>query len=70
LHSAIKSYEGSTRILKSTWLVQTEDTAEEVYEELEKFLEKGSHLLVIEVKGHYRGELDTKACKWMSTTFS
>lgn len=64
LHSALKTYQ-SIRLLKSSWLVETSDSPDTVFDHLTQFLEKGSHLLVIEVTKEYQGELEKKACDWM-----
>lgn len=69
LHSAIKSHGNSIRILKSAWLVETDKSADELYDNVIGFLEKGTHLLVIEVTSEYQGELDKKACDWLKDKF-
>ena len=64
LHSALKTYP-SIRLLKSSWLIETSDPADSVFDHLIQFLEKGSHLIVIEVTHEYQGELDKKACEYI-----
>ncbi len=70
LHSAIKSQGNAVRIMKSTWLIETDKASEELFETCVTYLEKGTHLLVMEMGSEYVGELDKKACDWLKERYA
>jgi len=51
--------------LESTWLIQTEETAQELYGRLRKHLHKKDSLLIIEVRDNCQGWLLKKAWDWI-----
>jgi len=52
--------------LTSTWLLDTEKTADEVGRALSAHMTQVDRLLVVELKGNYQGWLEPKAWEWIN----
>jgi hypothetical protein len=65
LFEAIKNFKTWLHHLDSTWLIQCELTADQVFERLRPHLRKGDKLLVIAVRRSYQGLLNERAWEWL-----
>ena len=65
LHNAIKSCGKFWHYLDSTWLVDTDLDANEIWEQLEPHVDKNDRVLVIGVTQDYTGQLPKKAWEWI-----
>lgn len=51
--------------LKSTWLIYTNETAEQIYQRIGKFIDKNDYILIINVGKDYHGWLPNDAWDWI-----
>ena len=51
--------------MKSYWLISTPKSADEIYEKLNKHLDKNDHVLVLQASKDFRGWLSLKGCDWI-----
>jgi len=51
--------------LRSTWLISTDKSAGEVFDELRGYLRSGDHLLITRLSKQRQGWLPKKAWQWM-----
>lgn len=51
--------------IENTWIILTNETADEVWERLEKLFPKDGRILIIEVKANCQGWLENDAWKWI-----
>ena len=65
LYSAIKGCGDWLHCLKSTWLVDTDLDANEIWKRLKPHVNKNDRVLVIGVTRNYAGRLPKKAWKWI-----
>lgn len=65
LYEAIKSCGTWWHYLDSTWLVDTNLTADSIWKKLAPNIDKNDSVLVIEVTQDYSGWLPQKAWNWM-----
>lgn len=67
LIAAIKAYGNWAHVLKSTWLIRTTQTADQVSTDLRKHMDPNDNLLVIEVNPkNKQGWLSRKFWNWMN----
>lgn len=65
LHETIKSAGTWWHHLESTWLIETNLTPEQWYNNLAKHLDINDLIFIIEVKRNYYGYLPQKAWDWL-----
>lgn len=65
LYKELKSSPGWWHDLDSTWLISTQETAEQLANRLLAHLDKNDRLLVIKVVRDYQGWLTQDAWKWI-----
>lgn len=53
--------------LKSTWLVESSETAEQIWDRLAPFVSEEDNFLIIEVRKNYGGWLTEKAWGWIES---
>jgi len=56
--------------LDSTWLIKTNLTPSQWYNQLNKYIDKNDGLLIIQVTSNYQGWLPEKAWNWIRDQFS
>lgn len=66
LINEIKRSPGYLACLKSTWLISTTETAEQVFQRLSPHLDKNDTILVIEVVKNYQGWLSKEKWDWIN----
>jgi hypothetical protein len=62
---ALKSEDSWSHYLRSTWLVATNKSPDEMFQELRPFLRSGDHLLVTSLSRDRQGWLPHKAWEWI-----
>lgn len=67
LHEAIKSCGPWWHYLDSTWLVDTNLTAQAVWNKLSPHTDKNDNILIIGVSRDYAGWLPPKAWEWINS---
>jgi hypothetical protein len=65
LHEAIKSFGTWAKPLESTWLVETDLTAQGISARLRPYMDGNDSLLVIGVTRDYQGHLATSIWDWL-----
>ena len=63
--SEIKSFNGYRKVMKSHWLVCHNGKAKQVYEKLQKHLDKNDHILIMEASPNYHGTLPKEVWDWL-----
>lgn len=66
LISSIKSLGPCIEVLKSQWLVQSNNTAEQIFKALDKFLDSNDRILVNELTLNNYGHWDTEVWDWLT----
>jgi hypothetical protein len=51
--------------IDSVWLLRTEESADEIYERLEQYLDNDISLFITEIGSDHQGWLPDKAWKWI-----
>jgi len=67
LYEAIKASGKWWHYLDSTWIVITNETSQQIWERLEKSVDKNDFVLIIEVKRNSFGWLPKDAWDWINT---
>ena len=65
LYDALKAKESWWHYMRTTWLVATEDTPQDIVDEIKPFLQSGDRALVTRLTNPYQGWLPTKAWDWI-----
>ena len=65
LHEAIKSFGGWWHYLDSTWIVITNESPQQIWNQLSNHIDKNDSLLVIEVLDNVQGWLPKDAWDWI-----
>lgn len=68
--SILKSHAKWWHYLKSTWLIETDETPKILHEKLEKAMDEEDSILIIEVKKNYYGLLPPEAWDWIEENVS
>lgn len=66
LYEELKNSPSWWHHLDSTWLIYTEETAQQLSDRLLKHIDKNDQLLVIKVVRAYQGWLNEEAWKWIN----
>ncbi len=66
LYEAIKAYGGWWHYLKSTWLLHTDKTPEQIVSELSPHIKGKGRMLVLELHRPYQGMLPKEAWEWIN----
>jgi hypothetical protein len=61
----LKAYDSWSHYLRSTWLISTDKTPAEVFEELRSFIREGDRLLIARLSKERQGFLPRKAWDWI-----
>lgn len=62
---ALQVSQGWWHFIESTWLIETNETAEELSERLSPFLHRDDFLLIIQAVQPYQGWLPKEAWDWI-----
>ena len=65
LYEQLKNSPRWWHYLDSTWLIATQETANQLYNRLRQCLDVGDHILVIEAGRNIQGWLPEKAWEWI-----
>lgn len=65
LYESIKGSPKWWHYLESTWIIMTNETANDVYERLKAHIDRDDRLLIIEVRDNVQGWLPEKAWNWI-----
>ena len=52
--------------IQSTWLIETDDTVEQIWNRIEYTIDRKDFVLIIEVHKNYRGQLPADAWNWIN----
>ncbi len=76
LHKPEKNYAGLIKelekspdywhYLKSTWLIKTAETADQLWNRISSYLDKDDSVLIIEVRNNKQGWLSKEAWDWIN----
>jgi hypothetical protein len=66
LYEYLKSHNGWSHYLASTWLIDTKKTPDEIVDEIQPFLKEKDHVLVVRFDRPYQGWLPQKAWDWIA----
>lgn len=67
LYDKIKSLGSWAHILDSTWLIDTNKTAKEVFDSISPCLDSTDKIIVIEAKNHWHAILTEEIYTWLRT---
>ena len=67
LHAAIKGCGVWWHYLDSTWLVDTNLTAQELWNKLSPHTDKNDNILILGINRDYEGQLPQKAWDWINS---
>jgi hypothetical protein len=67
LLEAIKQSPKWWHFLQSTWLIQTTETPNQIWERLRPFIDTNDFLMIIEVRDNAQGWLPKEAWDWIHT---
>lgn len=62
-------FDQSMRVLEAMWVIETEMSADDVYELLGNFFDN-DNIVIFELNGDYEGWLDTKKWDWVNELFA
>ena len=65
LYEALKSKNSWWHYMKGTWLVATDDSPQDLFDEIEILLQKGDRILIATLARPYQGWLPKKAWDWI-----
>jgi hypothetical protein len=65
LFDALKKSTKWWHYLESTWLIQTAEEPNQIWERLAQHIDKKDYLLIIEVRGNVQGWLPKEAWEWI-----
>lgn len=65
LIDAICGYTSSCRVLKSQWLILTNETAKQISDHLTAFIDSNDELFVCELNQNCEGRLNLEVIKWL-----
>jgi hypothetical protein len=67
LHTYLKSHDGWSHYMASTWLIDTKKTPEQVADDTRPFLQDGDRMLIVRFNSNepYQGWLPDKAWEWI-----
>ena len=63
---ALQDYDGYCQVFDNVWFVCSDDTADDVHEDLVQHLYDGDFILVTEMGDDYRGFLPESAVDWLN----
>lgn len=66
LHEEIKRGGTWWHHLESTWIIETTESPQQMYNRLVRHIDQNDRLLIIEVKRNYWGWLTDKAWEWLN----
>lgn len=67
LYQAIKKSPRWWHYLESTWIVQTTETPNQIWDRLSSHIDAGDFLLIIEVRNNAQGWLPKEAWDWINS---
>lgn len=67
LISAIERYNNPCRVLRSQWLIQSDKSATQIFNELIAFVDANDELFVCEITKNYAGRLTQEKIDWLQT---
>ena len=65
LYDAIRASGKWWHYLDSTWIVATDESAQQIWNRLKDHIDKNDYLLIIEVRDNSQGWLPEKAWNWI-----
>ena len=63
------NYDQSMRVLDAMWIIETEQSADDIYTALSNFFDN-DNLVVFQLQGDYEGWLETKKWNWVDELFA
>jgi hypothetical protein len=66
LYKAIKSCGSWWHYLQSTWLVDTDRTAADIWNRLSSHIDENDSILIVNIGSDYQGWLEPKAWEWIN----
>jgi hypothetical protein len=67
LYERIKSYGEYRNILRSTWLVSTSESAQQIHEKLRPLIDSDDRLFISEVTSNFQGWLPKSDGDWINS---
>ena len=64
LYDELKKSKSWWHYLKSAWLIETDETPEQVWNRIQSHIDKNDFILIIEVRRNYQGWLPQEAWDW------
>ena len=65
LFDELKKSRGWWHYIDSVWLLNTDESADEIYERLERYLDDDINMFITEIGNDYQGWLPDRAWKWI-----
>ena len=66
LVEALEEYDGYCQIFDNLWFVCSDDSADDVHEDLVQYLYDGDYILITEMGDDYRGFLPESVVDWLN----
>ena len=63
---ALEEYDGYCQIFDNLWFVCSDDSADDVHEDLVQYLYDGDYILITEMGDDYRGFLPENVVDWLN----
>ena len=67
LINAICRYENPCRVLRSQWLIQSDKSAKQIFNELVAFIDSDDELFICELNPNCAGSLTKEKISWLQT---
>lgn len=65
LYEVLKSKRSWWHYMKNTWLIATDDSPQELFDEIDFYIQKGDHILITTFSRPIQGMLPAKAWAWI-----
>ncbi len=62
----LRKFDGWCHPMKSYWLVCSNRTADQIYEQLKKYLDQNDFIVVMEASKNHSGWLEKQVCEWIN----
>jgi hypothetical protein len=66
LYEYLKSHNGWSHYIASTWLIDTDKTPNQVVNDIKPYLQEGDNLLVVRFAKPYQGWMPKRVWKWIA----
>ena len=65
LYEYLKSNNGWSHYLASTWMIDTDKTPDQVLADVKSYLQKGDYIFIVHFNKPYQGWMPKKAWEWI-----